>query len=207
MTTTTYEASLATAAALLWGLIIIYLHFIKPQLDPATHTVSEYARSPNGWIMQIAFYSMAVSCLALAHAGRLYLPPEGVVLLAIIGVGFAGAGIFVTDAHFITEGELSTHGRLHIAFASIVIPFFPLMATLLSVNMGRIGLWRPFPWLLLILAIMSWIGCAAFCWAIVRSARRTAIRRAYIPVGRYQRSMIFWYTVWIITASLALAAR
>ena len=207
MTATTYEASLAAATALLWGLIIIYLHFIKPQLDPAAHTVSEYARPPKGWIMQIAFYCMAVSCLSLALAGWPYLDHAGLVLLAIIGVGFAGAGIFVTDAHFITDGNLTPTGVLHTAFASVVIPFFPVMATLLSVNMDRIDFWRSFHSLLLVLAGMTWVGCAGFSWAIVRSASDRAGQGAYIPVGYYQRFMIFWFTTWIIAASLAMAVR
>jgi hypothetical protein len=207
MTATFFEAILAAATAILWGLIIVYLHFIKPQLTPAAHTISEYARAPKGWIMQIAFCCMTVSCLSLALAGWPYLHHPGLVLLAIIGVGFAGAGIFVTDAHFITEGNLTPTGILHVAFASVVIPFFPVMATLLSVNMDRIDFWRSFHSLLLVLAGMTWVGCAGFVWAIMRSAGGRAGQGADIPVGYYQRFMIFWFTMWIITASLAMAVR
>jgi hypothetical protein len=55
-------------AAVLWLSTIGLLRVIKPELDPRTRMISEYACGAWGWIMQLAFFCMAVSCWALAAA-------------------------------------------------------------------------------------------------------------------------------------------
>jgi hypothetical protein len=91
-------ALLSTIATVLWLGIIVLLHFIKPELDPRTRMISEYAREPRGWIMQLAFFCMAASCWVLAAATWALQPIVGPVLLAACGVGLAGAGLGGADA-------------------------------------------------------------------------------------------------------------
>ncbi len=132
--------------ATLWLGAIVLLHVIKPELDPRFRMVSEYARAPRGLIMQFAFFCVAVSCWALAAATSTHLAPVGPVLLVVCGVGFAGAGAFVTDWVSPTQDPHTRSGALHNLFSAIVILLFPIMATVVGVTGGA---WIP---------IRSWLG-------------------------------------------------
>ena len=129
---------ISAAAAALWLIIILLLHFTKPELDPRTRMISEYAREPHGWIMQLAFFCMALSCGALAVAMWALPLLLGSALLTICSVGFAGAGIFVTDPVSLAQRTQTRSGALHVLFAFIVIVIFPIMATVV-VRDGRCG--------------------------------------------------------------------
>jgi Protein of unknown function (DUF998) len=103
----------SAAAAALWLIIITLLPFTKPGLDPRTRMISEYAREPHGWIMQLAFLCMALSCSVLAAAIWALPLLLGPALLTICSVGFAGAGIFVTDPVFV--GSKNTDPKRRVA--------------------------------------------------------------------------------------------
>jgi len=45
--------------------VIIALHFLRPDLNPIQRPTSEYAVGPYGWLMNSAFFSMSVACWAL----------------------------------------------------------------------------------------------------------------------------------------------
>jgi hypothetical protein len=57
----TAKASLAFAVAFL--ILLAALHFIKPVLNPFWNMISEYEVGHDGWIMQLAFLCLALSCL------------------------------------------------------------------------------------------------------------------------------------------------
>jgi hypothetical protein len=83
-------ALVSSLAAALWLGVIVLLHLIKPELDPRFRMVSEYARAPRGWIMQFAFFCVAVSCWALAVATWPLLPLAGPGLVELsYGYSFA----------------------------------------------------------------------------------------------------------------------
>ncbi len=67
-------ALLSFAAAAMFLVLLAALHFIKPELDPSWRVISEYALGDYGWIMMLAFLSLAVSCVALM---RLTKPGSG----------------------------------------------------------------------------------------------------------------------------------
>src|SRR5579872_6247405 len=145
-------------AALAWLGIIVLLHFIKPALDPRARMISEYAREPRGWIMQLAFLCVTLSCWAFVISAWDLLPHFGLVLLAICGIGFAGAGVFVTDPVLITLGAFTRSGFLHVAFAFLVIMLFPLAATLVGLGMIGNAAWASIHAWLPILCILTWVG-------------------------------------------------
>jgi hypothetical protein len=193
----------AIAGPLLWLGLIVALHVIKPRLKPALRMVSEYARPPHGWIMQLAFYGMAIGCLALVVAGWLRLDHSGLLMLAIVGLAFAGAGIFVTDPLYTAPANMTLHGMLHNIAAFTVILLFPFMATRVSLDREFIGGARV---LLLTLAGLTWVGSAGFIVAAVRAAIAHAKEGADVRVGLYQRGMILMLTLWLIAAAVILAA-
>src|SRR5215831_18480543 len=58
-------ARLAMGAIVSYQLLLIVLIFLRPDLDPSWHTISEWAIGPYGWIMSWAFLISALSYAAL----------------------------------------------------------------------------------------------------------------------------------------------
>jgi hypothetical protein len=59
------DASAVTAVTATGFLVgLAGLHVLKPDLSPTWRMVSEYEIGRHGWIMQIAFVLLAVSCVA-----------------------------------------------------------------------------------------------------------------------------------------------
>jgi hypothetical protein len=63
-------ARLSFAGAATFALLLAALHFIKPELDPSWHFISEYAIGEYGWIMVLAFLSLALAYVSLLVAIR-----------------------------------------------------------------------------------------------------------------------------------------
>ena len=59
-------------------LLLVGLHFAKPDVAPSWHMVSEYAIGRHGWLMTACFALLAISCAALLVA----LQPQTGSLLA-----------------------------------------------------------------------------------------------------------------------------
>ena len=57
-------ARLSFAAAAAFVVLVAALHLIKPELDPSWRMVSEYEIVRYGWMMMLAFLSLAFSCVA-----------------------------------------------------------------------------------------------------------------------------------------------
>ena len=85
------------------GFIIILaaLHFIEPDIAPSWNFVSEYEIGRFGWLMQIAFFYLALSCifLVLALWEQLNIAGKtGLIMLMIASAGMILAAIFKPDA-------------------------------------------------------------------------------------------------------------
>ena len=64
MTTSVAAARLSFAAAATFLVLLVILYVIKPELDPSRRFVSEYAIGNYGSVMMLAFFSLALSCVA-----------------------------------------------------------------------------------------------------------------------------------------------
>jgi Protein of unknown function (DUF998) len=110
-------ARLSFAAAATFVVLLAALHFIKPSLDPSWHFISEYAIGEYGWIMVVAFLSLALSYVSLFVAIRSQLRTIvgriGLVLLLVSALGLTIAAIFTTDPITVSEDALTTEGTLH----------------------------------------------------------------------------------------------
>jgi hypothetical protein len=200
MTASQALSLVSAAAAGSWLGIIVLLHFIKRELNPRTQMVSEYALPPRGWLMRIAFVCLATSCWALA--GRLWslFLPVGSVLIAICGVGAAGAGAFVTDPILLTDRAQTRSGGLHILFSLLVILLFPLTATVIGFGLNlRIEPDPRYDWLR-VLSFLPWAGLLSFAGATSYHSRHPAT-----PLGYFERILIIAYTAWLIATGIGLA--
>jgi hypothetical protein len=128
-------ARLATLAIVGIGyflVAVVTLHFLRPDYNPISRAVSQYAVGPYGFLMTSAFFSLSLGSLALviglfhgvSETGRSWI---GLVLLGIWGVGIFIAGIFSTD---LNGAPQTNSGQIHV-MASVFSFFSLILAALL----------------------------------------------------------------------------
>ncbi|MDQ3911094.1 MAG: DUF998 domain-containing protein [Actinomycetota bacterium] len=159
-------ARLSFAGAATFLALLIALHFIKPELDPSWRMVSEYELGRYGWVMMLAFLSLASSCATLFVAIRSEIHTIGgkigLAFLLVAALGMTIAAIFTSDPITASQDELTTHGTLHGLGAALGIPGFPIAATLISLSLARNPAWSPARRLLLWTAGLNWISLLVF---------------------------------------------
>src|SRR5215207_177873 len=159
-------ALLSFVAAATFLVLLATLHFIKPELDPSWRMVSEYEIGHYGWVMVLAFLSLAFSCATLFVAIRSQTRTTGgyigLALLLVSAVGMTIAAIFATDPITASQDELTTHGTLHGVGALLGIPGFPIAATLISLSLARNRAWSPVRRSLLWTVSLNWISLLVF---------------------------------------------
>lgn len=94
-------ASIGAAAVLFLGLTLIAMHAIQPELDPATHYVSEYAHGRFGSLVMVAYVAAGAGVLGMAwSAGSVLSGTRSLALaicLALVGIGLIATGVTRID--------------------------------------------------------------------------------------------------------------
>jgi hypothetical protein len=92
------NAAGSAAAALMAIALVLGLHLLRSELEPASHRLSEYALGSWGWLMTSAFLSAATGVWLLRRAlpASAHLRPAR-ALLAVAAVGFAVSALVPTD--------------------------------------------------------------------------------------------------------------
>jgi Protein of unknown function (DUF998) len=198
---TAARLSLAAAAAFL--VMLAALHLIKPEVDPAWQMISEYEIGRHGWIMVLAFLSLASSCVRLSVAIRSQVRTVsgkiGVTLLMISAAGMTIAAVFTTDPITASQDELTTHGKLHGLGFLLGIPSFPIAATLVSRSLVRDRAWSPARQALLWAAVLPWIGVLGFVLSVAFLLPRGGGEFGPdVPIGLPNRFLIVAYSVWLM---------
>src|SRR5688572_16316916 len=138
------SARIALAFALLYSLLLLSLHFIKPELDFRWRFISEYALGKYGWIMTLTFVSIAISLLATVFAVRPHVKTWvgyiGLFLLCVASIGYSITAIFPTDPITVSQDALSDSGKMHALGASL--DWTPIAALLISLSLVRTQHWR-----------------------------------------------------------------
>jgi len=146
-------ALLAFAGAVTFAVLLAALHVIKQELDPSWHFISEYAIGDYGWMMVLAFISLALGYVGLFVAIRSQLRTItgriGLALLLVSALGLAIAAIFTTDPVTVSEDAVTTEGTLHNLGGTLGIAM-PFAAALVGWNLARNPAWssakRPLLW-------------------------------------------------------------
>jgi len=100
---------------------VVAEHVLNPHLDPATHEISEYAKTRTGWVMTVGFALWALSILFLAWAVVTTHVRQSAVLAVAFFLLAAAVGVVVlsvfetqTSAGRLPAGvRLTASGRLH----------------------------------------------------------------------------------------------
>jgi len=199
-------ARMALAAALLFLVLLAALLLLQPEIDPAWRFISEHALGRHGWMMSVAFLSMAVSGVATAITlwpqvrlgGRI-----GIGLLMIGAVGLTLAGIFTTDPITTPMEAQSTSSQLH-GLGAVLGDGIAIGAIFITGSLLRNQSWRPARgWMIGALALV-WF---AFVW-VTTSIPADGNFGPDVPVGWPSRFYLVSYAVWfIVIAWQALRTR
>jgi hypothetical protein len=199
-------ALLSFAGAATFVVLLAALHFIKPELDPSWHMISEYEIGRYGWVMVLAFLSLAFSCVALLVAIRSQVRTTGgrigLALLLVCAAGVTIAAVFTSDPITASSDELTTHGNLHGLGALLGIPGFPIAATLISWGLARDRAWSPARRSLLWATALTWIGLLAFVLSVaLMLPRSNGEFGPDVLVGWPNRLLVVAYCVWLMVAA------
>ncbi|HKX72837.1 MAG TPA: DUF998 domain-containing protein [Candidatus Saccharimonadales bacterium] len=108
-------ARVSAASAALFLVLFALLHVLKPEIDPSWRFISEYQLGQYGWMMHLAFWSLAVSSASLWFAVKSQIRTIGgyigLFFLFVATIGFVLAAANTTDPITATVG--TDAGRIH----------------------------------------------------------------------------------------------
>jgi len=198
-------ALLAFAGAATFAVLLAALHYIKPELDPSWHFISEYAIGDYGWIMVLAFLSLALGYVSLFVAirsqVRTVIGRIGLALLLVSALGLTIAAIFTTDPITVSENAVTTEGTLHNLGGTLGIAM-PFAAALMGWKLARNPAWslakRPLLWatgLALVAFLVSFVSLG------VMVSRSGGEFGPDLLVGWPNRIEIVAYSVWLMVVA------
>lgn len=199
--TTRLASTVSLAAAALFLATLSALHFLKPELDPSWRMVSEYAIGEHGWLMKLAFLSMAISCTGLVVALWTHLATTagrvGLAMLIATAAGSILAAVFTTDPLNTPAAQRTLGGRLH-EFAAM-LDLIPYAAVLIGWGLARrnpawIGLRR----MLVGAAVMVLGATASFVIAIAVYLPADGTFGPDVTIGWPNRIMFVTHVAWLM---------
>lgn len=207
-TTTTIwrgAARLSLAAAAIFLVLLVVVHVLKPELEPSWRFVSEYAIGEYGWLMVLAFLSLAAGYLALFVAIRSQARTVGgrigLGLLLVSAAGLAIAGVFVTDPITTAPGDLTTRGQLHNLGGTLGLGM-PLAAAFVTWALARNPAWssvrRSLLWVAGVAVASSIISAVAIGVAVSANDGRFG---PDVLVGWPNRAEVVAHTAWVMAVA------
>ena len=186
-------------AGITFIVLLAMLHVIKPEIEPSWNFISEYQVGRFGWLMSLAFVSLASSCLFLSIGlwkkvnivGKI-----GLVMILLSSAGMFIAAIFKTDP-LNTSPELVTQsGMLHQWGA--MLDQIPFAALLITIALFRKKEWDVNRWLLIVSLIFVWFGMIYFIASIRIHFPADGKFGPNVLVGWQNRIMIVTQALWLI---------
>lgn len=204
-TISTGAARVAVAAIILYQLLSIVLIFLRPDLAPSWHTISEWAIGNYGWVMSGAFLVSALSYAALFLLLKSQLSGAlgcvGLGILLICAIGATGVGIFKTDPMPMQQ-PLSTRGTLHVIFGTAQLALLPFAALLINISLIRRNeKWKAAKQVLLWTAglpLLGFLGFFVYSLLFVFPLGPHAYGPG-VNIGWPPRFAFFTYMLWVVT--------
>lgn len=201
---TAARVSFTAAAAFL--VLLAALHFIKPEFDPSWNMISQYEIGRYGWVMQLAFLSLALSCLALVVAihsqvrtiwGRI-----GLALLLVAAIGMIISALNITDPITTPKAEMTDHGNMHGLGFMLGVPGQTIAAVLISLSLRRNTAWSSARRALLWTAQLPWVSLVAMVVTLMVFLPLNGGKFGPgVPVGLPNRLYIIACCVWLMTVA------
>lgn len=198
-------ANIAFSGSALSLVLVIVLHALKPEYDPAWRFLSEYAIGEFGWVMRLAFFSIAISCLSLFVAVKSHVQTIGgkigLGFLLATFVGLTMAGFFSIDPITATPDQLTQHGSLHGLASMIGIPSLPIAAMLISLSLGRNKKWAFAKKTILWTANFTWMSVVIMFGTIGAMLPQAGGFGPEVLIGWPNRLLMLTYYVWLMTVA------
>lgn len=184
-------ATVAIAGVAYFVVMIVALHFLRPDLNPIHQPTSRYAVGPYGFLMTTAFFSLSMAKFALviglsqgvSHSARSRL---GLGLLGLGGVGVLIAMIFPMDV----EGAPQTlAGAIHNISGPLTFLSLTTGLILVSRRFKQDDRWRPFYRAALVLSLILLAGFVATFLSFVTQSGF---------LGLAQRIMLAALVTWMV---------
>ncbi len=195
-----WAASIALVGSTYFALIIVVLHFLRPDLNPLSQPTSRYAVGPYGFLMTTAFFSMSVASFALViglsqGVAKSARSRAGLGLLGLWAVGVLIAMIFPMDV----EGTPPTlAGMIHQISGPLTFLCVSLGVNLVSWRFKQDDQWRPFYRIALILALVLLAG---FVWTFLSFVSQSEF------FGLAQRITLGALVTWMLLTAARLLTR
>ncbi len=193
-------AVIAAVTALVAGGItaglIALLHVLEPEYDPSWRMISEYSLGRHGWVMRVAFVTMAISpaatCVALWPFGGAWT-----IGLAAVALGAVGAAFIDADPIMTPRARATPVGRAHTVLGGVCLIGFPPAAMLAGV-----GVATTLGWVLAIAAIVPFAGLVWFLIALAPAHGQGG--SPGIRIGWPDRFCLLAYLAWVVLAAVGV---
>jgi hypothetical protein len=177
------------------GLIAI-LHVLEPEYDPSWRMISEYSVGRYGWVMRLAFVTMAISpaaiCVALWPFGGAWT-----LGLAAVALGALGAAFIDADPIMTPRARATRVGRAHTVLGIVLLAGFPPAALI-----AGIGVTPTLGWMLAIASVVPWAGLVWFLIAVAPAHEQGGSPE--IRIGWPDRFCLLVYLAWVVLAALGV---
>ncbi|QKJ18072.1 DUF998 domain-containing protein [Microbacterium hominis] len=192
-------AAIAAVTALVAGGItvglIALLHVLEPEYDPSWRMISEYSLGRHGWVMRVAFVTMAIgpaaTCIALWPFGGAWT-----LGLVVVAVGAFGAAFIDADPIMTSRAEATRVGRVHTVMGGLCLAGFPPAALLAGVGVAPALGW--------LLAIASVVPFATLVWFLRAAAPAHGQGGSpEIRIGWPDRFCLLAYLAWVVLATIS----
>lgn len=192
-------AYISIIATVMFLVLLTVVHVLKPEIDPSWRMISEYEIGRFGWLMQIAFFSLAVSSVSLFVAIRPHMRTMsgyiGLALLLVTVIGVTIGAIFPSDPITTSEGAWSTAGKMHNLGGLFSVLTFPFVAAFITWGLVRRNqAWVASRRLFLSLTVLIWLSLGAYFLVYYLSGSVGPDT----PIGWPNRVFIVAYSVWLI---------
>ncbi len=183
------------AGGITTGLIAI-LHVLEPEYDPSWRMISEYSLGRYGWVMRIAFVTMAIglaaTCVALWPFGGAWT-----VGLAAVALGGLGAAFIDADPIMTPSADATPVGRAHTVLGVVLLAGFPPAALLAGV-----GVAPALGWTLAIASVVPFAGLVWFLRAVAPAHGQGGSPE--IRIGWPDRFCLLAYLAWVVLAAVSV---
>ena len=181
------------------ALVLLLLHFLRPDYAPAHRMISDYAVGEYGWVMTTWFLAMSGGLMMLSLSLLRSGPASGVARLGTLLLGVASIGL-VVSASFPTdlEGVPSTPtGDIHMISFLVNVASIIFAIALLSASFWGNSRWRNYRRTAAILTAMIWL---AFVLQFLTMQHHGA------PFGLANRLLVVLLFAWLLATSIRLRA-
>ncbi|WP_163620298.1 MULTISPECIES: DUF998 domain-containing protein [unclassified Microbacterium] len=176
--------------------LIAMLHVLEPEYDPSWRMISEYSVGRYGWVMRLAFVTMAISpaatCVALWPFGGAWT-----IGLAAVALGALGAAFIDADPIMTPRALATPVGRAHTVLGIVLLAGFPPAALIAGV-----GVTPALGWMLAIASVVPWAGLVWFLIAAAPAHGQGGSPE--IRIGWPDRFCLLAYLAWVVLAAIGV---